>query len=100
MRVLATGSSTLAATSKFRDSLTGRKWNVYLCPVLWDECREGFGVPDLDDRMLRGGLPQTLVGGEDPAAFFAEWLDSHSARDVAELFGVRDRTGFLSTRHL
>ena len=31
LRVLATGSSTLAATRKFRDSLTGRKQAVHLC---------------------------------------------------------------------
>jgi hypothetical protein len=34
LRVLATGSSTLAATHKFRDSLTGRKRAVELVPVL------------------------------------------------------------------
>ena len=34
IRVLATGSSTLAATQKFRDSLTGRKQTVHLQPVL------------------------------------------------------------------
>ena len=32
LRLLATGSSTLAATRKFRDSLTGRKRVVRLCP--------------------------------------------------------------------
>jgi len=34
LRILATGSSTLAATRKFRDSLTGRKQAVHLSPVL------------------------------------------------------------------
>ena len=37
LRILATGSSTLAATGKFRDSLTGRKRAVQLYPVLWEE---------------------------------------------------------------
>lgn len=32
LKVLATGSSTLAATRKFRDSLTGRKLMIYLPP--------------------------------------------------------------------
>ena len=35
LKILATGSSTLAATRKFRDSLTGRKQAIHLCPVLW-----------------------------------------------------------------
>ena len=34
LRVVATGSSTLAATDKFSDSLTGRKRQVHLVPVL------------------------------------------------------------------
>jgi len=44
LKVLATGSSTLAATRKFRDSRTGRKQAIHLCPVLWEECAEPFGV--------------------------------------------------------
>lgn len=34
LRILATGPSTLAATRKFRDSLTGRKRVIELTPVL------------------------------------------------------------------
>ena len=44
LRMLAAGSSTLAATKKFRDSLTGRKQEIYLPPVLWQECRESFSM--------------------------------------------------------
>ncbi|MCP4409371.1 MAG: AAA family ATPase, partial [Gammaproteobacteria bacterium] len=50
LKVLATGSSTLAATRKFRDSLAGRKQAIHLCPVLWEECVDPFGVRDLDRR--------------------------------------------------
>lgn len=37
LKILATGSSTLAASKKFRDTLTGRMRLVHLTPVLWDE---------------------------------------------------------------
>jgi predicted AAA+ superfamily ATPase len=37
LKILATGSSTLAATQKFRDSLAGRKRVVELVPVLHEE---------------------------------------------------------------
>lgn len=100
LRVLATGSSTLAATRKFRDSLTGRKWAIYLCPVLWDECRRDFGAPDLDRRLLHGGLPEPLLAEAMDRDFFSEWIDSYYARDIAELFGVRDRSGFLALLRL
>lgn len=92
-RILATGSSTLAATRKFRDSLTGRKRSVELVPVLAEEI-EDFGVTDLDRRLLRGGLPPAMLGGGD-AGFYAEWLDSYFARDVQELFRLGKRTEFL-----
>ena len=96
LRVLATGSSTLAATRKFRDSLTGRKHTVHLCPVLWEECAETFGVADLDRRLLHGGLPEPLLAERKAPEFFSEWIDSFYARDILELFGIRSRQGFLS----
>ncbi len=96
LKILATGSSTLAATRKFRDSLTGRKQAVHLCPVLWEECAVPFGVVNLDHRMLHGGLPEPLLAEDKQTEFFSEWIDSFYARDIQELFGIRNRQGFLS----
>lgn len=96
LKVLATGSSTLDATRKFRDSLSGRKQAIHLCPVLWEECREPFGVSDFDRRLLHGGLPEQLLAERKDAAFFSEWIDSFYARDIMELFGIRNRQGFLT----
>ncbi len=100
LRVLATGSSTLTATRKFRDSLTGRKTMVYLPPVLWSECRREFKIGDFDRRLLHGGLPGPLLSAEKDPAFFSEWLDSFYARDIQELFQVRNRTGFMKLLRL
>ena len=100
VRVLATGSSTLAATRKFRDSLTGRKQSLYLPPVLWAECKGAVGLPDLDRRLVHGGMPEQLLAATPDPEFFAEWLDSYYARDIQELFGVRNRAGFLKVLYL
>ncbi|MDD2715412.1 MAG: ATP-binding protein [Candidatus Wallbacteria bacterium] len=100
LHVLATGSSTLAATGKFRDSLTGRKTVVNLTPVLWTECADGFSTMDLDRRLLNGGLPEQLLAEKPDHAFFSEWLDGFYARDIQELFGIRERTGFLNLLRL
>jgi predicted AAA+ superfamily ATPase len=99
LRILATGSSTLAATKKFRDTLTGRKTEIMLPAVLWTECPE-FGVRDLDHRLLLGGLPEALLSPEREEAFYSEWLDSFYARDIQDLFGIRERTGFMSLLRL
>jgi predicted AAA+ superfamily ATPase len=95
LRVLATGSSTLAATKKFRDSLTGRKRTVHLLPVLVREL-EAFGVSDLRRRLFHGGLPEALLASRKPVELFTEWLDSYFARDVQELFSVAKRREFLT----
>lgn len=100
LRVLATGSSTLAATHKFRDSLTGRKETIYLPPVLWTEAHDTFGITDGDRRLLHGGLPEPLLAQKPDPVFFSEWLDSFYARDVQELFRIRSRSGFLKLLHL
>lgn len=94
LRVLATGSSTLAATRKFRDSLTGRKRAVLLTPVLAEEL-PSFGAGSMEERLLRGGLPPALLAEEPSWEFYAEWLDSFFARDVQELFRVEKRGLFL-----
>ncbi len=50
---------------------------------------------DLDRRLLHGGLPVQLLATEPDPVFFEYWMDSFFARDIQELFGVRNRTGFL-----
>lgn len=92
LRILATGSSTLAASKKFRDTLTGRKRAVHLVPVLWDELPV-FGVP-LQQRLYHGGLPPALLAESKRPAFYREWMDSFFARDIQRLFGFRDMNRF------
>lgn len=100
LKVLATGCSTLAASKKFRDTLTGRKHEIYFPPVIWNECQEDFAINDLDKRLLHGGLPESLLSDRKDVSFFSEWIDSFYARDIQELFGIRNRVGFIKLFHL
>ena len=100
LKILATGSSTLSATKKFRDSLTGRKTQLFLPPVLWSECLNEFANPNLDERLLKGGLPELYLSEKTIPEYFSEWIDSYYARDIQELFAVRNRTGFLKLLQL
>ncbi len=93
LKVLATGSSTLAANQKFKDSLTGRKRTLHFLPVLPIEL-ESFGA-SLETRMLHGGLPPALLSKDLDREFYAEWLDSFYARDVQEIFALDKRQAFL-----
>jgi predicted AAA+ superfamily ATPase len=95
LKLLATGSSTLAAAKKFRDALTGRKRVVALRPALFSELG-AFGDHKIEHRLLRGGLPSASLADRLDPDFYSEWLDSHFARDVQELFGVAKRAGYMT----
>src|SRR4030066_276477 len=88
LRIVATGSSTLSATRKFRDTLAGRKRPVHLTPVLWDEL-PAFENTSPHKRLFHGGLPQALLAGTKSPGFYREWMDSFFARDIQRLFAFR-----------
>ncbi len=92
-KILATGSSTLIASKKFKDSLTDRKRNLHFLPVLVSELADFRST--LKKRILHGGLPPSLLGENVDNDFFSEWMDSFYARDVQELFAVEKRQPFL-----
>lgn len=92
-QVLATGSSTLSASARFRDTLTSRKRSLHLQPVLATE------IPlfdaNLEKRLLHGGLPEQLLAASPSEADFREWMEAYWARDILELFAVGKRHAFL-----
>ena len=93
-RLVATGSSTLGASRRFRDTLTDRKRDLWLTPMTARDEQE-FGDRGLDHRFRHGGLPPFFLAGDAPERGFQEWLDSYWARDIQELFRVERRWSFL-----
>jgi len=94
IRVIATGSSTLAAKAKFADTLTGRKTSVWLTPLMSRDLRD-FGRERLSDRLWHGGIPPFFLAQEEARPEeYEEWLDSFWARDVQELFRLERRGSF------
>ena len=91
--VLATGSSTLGASARFRDTLAGRKEEVWLTPMVLADLHD-FGRTDLRHRLLRGGLPPFFLAEALPERDFQEWLDAYWAKDVLELFRLERRHSF------
>ena len=89
-RVLATGSSTLGASARFRDTLAGRKEEVWLTPMVLADLAD-FANPDLSHRLLRGGVPPFFLAAELPEREFQEWLDAYWAKDILELFRLERR---------
>ena len=93
VRVLATGSSTLGASVRFRDTLAGRKRDVRLTPMTLADL-EDFQDTDLKHRLLHGGLPPFFLAKTLPERDFQEWMDSYWAKDIQELFRLERRNSF------
>ena len=91
--MLATGSSTLGASARFRDTLAGRKVDVFLPPLIVRDLLD-FSRPDLEHRMLRGGLPPFFLAPRVPEQDFQEWMDAYWAKDILELFRLERRAAF------
>lgn len=92
-RVLATGSSTLEATAKFRDTLAGRKETLWLTPMVAADLH-AFGKSDLRHRLLHGGLPPFFLAAEMPERDFQDWVDAYWAKDIQELFRLERHWSF------
>jgi|SRR5581483_6327487 len=93
IKIIATGSSTLGASSKFKDTLTGRKREVWLTPMLLDEM-DYFGNTDIRHRFLYGGFPSFFEKKHLPEVDLREWIDAYWAKDIQELFSVSKRYSF------
>lgn len=93
IRVLATGSSSLGARAKFRDTLAGRKREVWLTPMTHADA-VAFGQPRIEHRLAHGGLPPFFLAKNPPERDYQEWLDAFWAKDVQELFRIEKRAPF------
>jgi len=69
IKVIATGSSRLGASAKFKDTLAGRKTDFWLTPMISSDLRD-FGKDNLPFRLLRGGMPPFFLEKKRPEQDF------------------------------
>jgi len=93
IKIIATGSSTLGASAKFKDTLTGRKRELWLTPMLLEEMSL-FDNTDIRHRFLFGGFPSFFTRKRLPEPDFNEWIDAYWAKDIQEMFSVGKRAAF------
>lgn len=104
-KIIATGSSTLAASKKFKDTLTDRKVVIKIVPMIDSEL-ESFakeldikGDPILH-RLLFGGLPGFFLRSEIDEYQFNEWMESFWAKDIEELYNIDKKYSFIKFMEL
>jgi hypothetical protein len=93
VKLIATGSSTLGASRKFRDTLTGRKTELWLTPMISADLKD-FKREAWLHRFVRGGLPPFFLAEEFPESGFQEWMDAYWAKDIQELFRLERKHSF------
>ncbi len=93
IQIVATGSSTLGASAKFRDTLVGRKTELWLTPLITADLND-FNRVDIQHRLLHGGLPPFFLEDVLPEPDFQEWIDAYWAKDIQELFRLERRYAF------
>ncbi len=98
-KIVATGSSTLGASAKFKDTLSGRKYELWLTPMIIEDLKD-FKQIDLSHRFLHGGLPPFFTAKRFPERDFQEWMDAFWAKDILELFRLERRYSFLKFAEL
>ncbi|MBI2605529.1 MAG: ATP-binding protein [Deltaproteobacteria bacterium] len=99
LKIVATGSSTLAATAKFSDTLTDRKRVVKLTPCNAADL-SALGHGNLRERLLKGGLPPFLLSPAFDEAAYRDWIDGFWAKDIQEVFKIEKRYGFMKLMEL
>lgn len=92
-RIIATGSSTLGASARFRDTLAGRKHEIWLTPMtLADVAASGRNDPGR--RLLHGGLPPFFLADTPDERDYQEWIEAYWAKDILELFRLERKRPF------
>jgi predicted AAA+ superfamily ATPase len=99
VQVIATGSSTLGASRKFRDTLAGRKSDIWLTPMTLSDLVDAKAT-GLEHRLLRGGLPPFFLEPEVDERDFQEWMDAYWAKDIQEMFRLERRDSFQKLTEL
>ncbi|MFM7457370.1 MAG: ATP-binding protein [bacterium] len=119
VKVIATGSSNLAASKKFKDTLSGRKIVIELRPLIEADLhafthnkniKKNPRIEDdknaeirvslhahnavLEKRFLYGGMPENYLNDELPEYAFEEWIDSYWSKDIQELYELRSKFAF------
>ena len=98
-KIVATGFSTLGASAKFKDTLAGRKYELWLTPMIAEDLKD-FKQTDLSHRFIYGGLPPFFMANQFPERDFQEWMDAFWAKDILELFRLERRQSFLKFAEL
>ncbi|MEX1189875.1 MAG: ATP-binding protein [Bacteroidia bacterium] len=93
VRLVLTGSSSLELTEGTYESLTGRKREMILFPVSWQEFSDSLGAlkawQQLDSRLIYGMYPEVITNLGNEQDILKEITSSYLYKDLLSWKGVR-----------
>jgi predicted AAA+ superfamily ATPase len=92
-QVIVSGSSSINLASSVNEALTGRKWNVELFPLSWQEIAAQYGLFEalkrLDNLLIYGSYPEIVKAKDRQTERLKELTSSYLYQDILEYGDIR-----------
>jgi predicted AAA+ superfamily ATPase len=92
-QVIVSGSSSINLASSVNEALTGRKWNVELFPLSWQEIAAQYGLFEalkrLDNLLIYGNYPEIVEAKDRQTERLKELTSSYLYQDILEYGDIR-----------
>jgi len=93
VQLILSGSSSFEIKNSLSESLTGRKWEYVMYPVIWSELEETFGYlkaqQQLELRLIYGMYPEIITHPSDEQERLKQLIDSYLYKDLLAFSKVR-----------
>jgi len=95
-----TGSNNFAIMESITQSLAGRACLFTLMPLSFKEIADAIDDMSVDEIMLRGFFPGTILKNIPPRIFYANYYTTYIERDVRQVKNITDIGAFQQVMHL
>lgn len=95
-RFILTGSHQPRLREAVAQSLAGRTSLLTLLPLSLEEIKSSNNVPDVDENIIRGFMPELyLENTREPNDFYRDYLNTYIEKDLRQMISVKDLNTFV-----
>jgi len=93
IQLILSGSSSFEIKNSLSESLTGRKWEYIMYPIIWNELEKTYGYvhaqQQLELRMIYGMYPEIITHPNDEKERLKQLIDSYLYKDLLAFSKIR-----------
>jgi predicted AAA+ superfamily ATPase len=93
IQLILSGSSSFEIKNSLSESLTGRKWEYIMYPVIWSELEKTYGYVNAQQqfelRMIFGMYPEIIMHPADEQERLKQLIDSYLYKDLLAFTKIR-----------